>query len=181
MSEINYIKAQRVYNELYYQFTKAFIESDIYKNLSDGAKIAYMLLKARSEIVIYKDQVDENDNIYFEFTNLELQQMLNCGSQKVSHIKKELEDFQLLKQVKMGFNKKTGKNEKNRLYLAELNVTEKDRYMMQKREQTLGKSGLVNITSRSMSEESPETFGMGGDVKITFPKKTVKRLRITDL
>ena len=148
MSTFNYLKPNRLYNELYYQYPKVFIESDTYKKLSEGSKIAYMLLKARSEIAVLKNQIDENGNLYFEFTGKELAQMMNCSERRVTDIKKELEAFNLLKQRKMGFNKRTGKNEKNRLYLAELEVTDQDIYLMQAREksaETLDNSGLVNF------------------------------------
>lgn len=55
--------------------------------------------------------------------------MMNCSERRISTIKKELEEFNLLKQVHIGFNKKTGKNVKNRLYLAELEVSDKDVYL----------------------------------------------------
>ena len=173
MSSFNYISSERVYNELYYQFPKVFIESDTYSNLSDGAKIAYMLLKSRLEFAIMQDWKDENGYIFFQFTNIELQKMLNCGSQKVSHIKKELEEFNLLKQRRMGFNKKEGKNYPNRLYLAGLEVTENDIYKMKKREQSLDtnkdtyKDTVIDTTKeelqhrellQSFSETQDQTF-----------------------
>lgn len=165
MSEFNYLKANRAYNELYYQYPKVFIESETYRTLSEGAKIAYMLLKARSEIAIYKNQIDSEGNLYFEFTGKELAEMMNCSERRITAIKKELENFNLLKQVKMGFNKQTGKNEKNRLYLAELEVTDKDIYLMQSREinsETLDNSGLENFTTRSELSKSPQSLDNSG-------------------
>lgn len=165
MSEFNYLKANRAYNELYYQYPKVFIESETYRTLSEGAKIAYMLLKARSEIAIYKNQIDSEGNLYFEFTGKELAEMMNCSERRITAIKKELENFNLLKQVKMGFNKQTGKNEKNRLYLAELEVTDKDIYLMQSREinsETLDSSGLENFATRSELSKSPQSLDNSG-------------------
>ncbi|EMW6332740.1 TPA: replication initiator protein A [Enterococcus faecalis] len=176
MSSFNYISSERVYNELYYQFPKVFIESDTYSNLSDGAKIAYMLLKSRLEFAIMQDWKDENGYIFFQFTNIELQKMLNCGSQKVSHIKKELEEFNLLKQRRMGFNKKEGKNYPNRLYLAGLEVTENDIYKMKKREQSLDTSGHVKITSSKSTNETSQSLDTSGHVKITSSKKRPESL-----
>jgi len=165
MSKFNYLKANRAYNELYYQYPKVFIESETYRTLSEGAKIAYMLLKARSEIAIYKNQIDSEGNLYFEFTGKELADMMNCSERRITAIKKELESFNLLKQVKMGFNKKTGKNEKNRLYLAELEVTDNDIYLMQSREingEALDSSGLENSATRSEKPKTPQTLGNSG-------------------
>lgn len=132
MTDFNFFKADRVYNELFYQFPKVFIVSDEYKKMKDSTKIAYMLLKARLEIAINKQQIDENGNVYFTYTTNELCNVLNCQKQKAIAIKKELESSGLLLQKQMGFNKQLGKNNPNRLYLAELNVSENDIYLLEK-------------------------------------------------
>ena len=36
--------------------------------MKDSTKIAYMLLKARLEIIINKRQIDEEGNVYFTYT-----------------------------------------------------------------------------------------------------------------
>ncbi|NMP59840.1 replication initiator protein A, partial [Enterococcus mundtii] len=179
MSEFNYLKANRIYNELYYQYPKVFIESDTYKELSEGAKIAYMLLKARSELAIIKNQIDEQGNLYFEFTGKELANMMNCSERRITSIKKELEDFCLLKQVPMGFNKTTGKNEKNRLYLAELEVSNQDVYLMQKREnydQTLDNSGLAEFATQSKEAKTSESLDNSGLAKFATQSKNSQSL-----
>ncbi|HAP9983593.1 TPA: replication initiator protein A [Enterococcus faecium] len=132
MTDFNFFKADRVYNELFYQFPKVFIVSDEYKKMKDSTKIAYMLLKARLEIAISKRQIDEEGNVYFTYTTNELCSVLNCQKQKAIAIKKELESFGLLLQKQMGFNKQLGKNNPNRLYLAELKVSENDIYLLEK-------------------------------------------------
>ena len=100
--------------------------------MKDSTKIAYMLLKARLEIAISKRQIDEEGNVYFTYTTNELCSVLNCQKQKAIAIKKELESFGLLLQKQMGFNKQLGKNNPNRLYLAELKVSENDIYLLEK-------------------------------------------------
>lgn len=132
MTDFNFFKADRVYNELFYQFPKVFIVSDEYKKMKDSTKIAYMLLKARLEIAISKRQIDQEGNVYFTYTTNELCSVLNCQKQKAIAIKKELESFGLLLQKQMGFNKQLGKNNPNRLYLAELKVSENDIYLLEK-------------------------------------------------
>lgn len=132
MSDFNYFKADRVYNELYYQFPKVFLVSDDYRKMSDSTKIAYMLLKARLQAAIAKRQIDEEGNVYFTYTTKELCSVLNCQKQKAIDIKKNLEKYGLLLQKDMGFNKKLGKQNPNRMYLAELKVTENDIYMLEK-------------------------------------------------
>ncbi len=88
MTDFNFFKADRVYNELFYQFPKVFIVSDEYKKMKDSTKIAYMLLKARLEIAISKRQIDEEGNVYFTYTTNELCSVLNCQKQKAIAIKK---------------------------------------------------------------------------------------------
>ncbi|RCG08620.1 replication initiator protein A, partial [Enterococcus faecium] len=86
----------------------------------------------RLEIAISKRQIDEEGNVYFTYTTNELCRVLNCQKQKAIAIKKELESFGLLLQKQMGFNKQLGKNNPNRLYLAELKVSENDIYLLEK-------------------------------------------------
>jgi len=130
----------RVYNELYYQFPKVLIASDKYKKMSDSTKIAYMLLKARLELAVQKNQIDEKGNVYFTFTISELGEVIGCGKQKVLAIKSQLEEFGLLYQKQMGFNKQLGKNNPNRLYLAELEVTENDIYQLHYFDETMNEN-----------------------------------------
>ncbi len=90
MTDFKFFKADRVYNELFYQFPKVFIVSDEYKKMKDSTKIAYMLLKARLEIAISKRQIDEEGNVYFTYTTNELCRVLNCQKQKAIAIQKRV-------------------------------------------------------------------------------------------
>ncbi|PQG26550.1 replication initiator protein A [Enterococcus faecalis] len=137
MNNFKFFNVNRIYNELFYQFPKVLIASDKYKKMSDSTKIAYMLLKARLEFAVQRNQVDENGNVYFTFTISELGEVLDCGKQKVLSIKSQLEEYGLLYQKQMGFNKTLGKNNPNRLYLAELEVTENDIYQLQTFDDTM--------------------------------------------
>ncbi|EJU89439.1 replication initiator protein A, partial [Enterococcus faecalis 599] len=137
MNNFKFFNVNRIYNELFYQFPKVLIASDKYKKMSDSTKIAYMLLKARLEFAVQRNQVDENGNVYFTFTISELGEVLDCGKQKVLAIKSQLEEYGLLYQKQMGFNKTLGKNNPNRLYLAELEVTENDIYQLQTFDDTM--------------------------------------------
>ena len=137
MNNFKFFNVNRIYNELFYQFPKVLIDSDKYKKMSDSTKIAYMLLKARLEFAVQRNQVDENGNVYFTFTISELGEVLDCGKQKVLAIKSQLEEYGLLYQKQMGFNKTLGKNNPNRLYLAELEVTENDIYQLQTFDDTM--------------------------------------------
>lgn len=104
-----------------------------------------MVLKDRLEYSLRNNWVDENDNVYFVFTNEELKQLFDCSNTKIAKIKKELEGAHLLMQKRMGFQPKAGRQLPNRLYLAELKVNEKDVYLREKGQnnsQTLDTSRL---------------------------------------
>lgn len=170
MSNFNYFKADRVYNELYYQFPKVFLVSEEYRKMSDSTKIAYMLLKARLQAAIAKRQIDEEGNVYFTYTTKELCSVLNCQKQKAIDIKKNLEKYGLLLQKDMGFNKKLGKQNPNRMYLAELNVTENDIYMLEKFDSDNNQSAIesegMKITPSSQGKNSSEPVVVQEGMKI---------------
>ena len=170
MTEFNFFKADRIYNELFYQFPKVFIVSNEYKKMKDSTKIAYMLLKARLEIAISKRQIDEEGNVYFTYTTNELCNVLNCQKQKAIAIKKELESFGLLLQKQMGFNKQLGKNNPNRLYLAELKVSENDIYLLEKfdreNKENVDKSEGMKIIPSPEEKSEAKSLGAQEGMKI---------------
>lgn len=47
MNDFNYYKSKEIYREKYYQMPKVFFTNEKYMDLSNDAKIAYMLLKDR--------------------------------------------------------------------------------------------------------------------------------------
>nr|WP_256278013.1 replication initiator protein A [Staphylococcus sp. HMSC065E08] len=63
--------------------------------------------------------IDQNGDIYFIFTNENLQEVLDKSKNTITKIKKELQEVGLLEQVKTGFNRP------NKLYLHEIetNIT----------------------------------------------------------
>ncbi len=122
-----------------------------YKHLSSDAKLAYMVLKDRLEYSLRNHWVDEDNHVYFIFTVQELQDLFNCATEKAVKIKKELQTANLLKQIQMGFNPKTKKNEPNRLYLSKLDVKATDVYLRgeygQETPKSLATSGISKIES----------------------------------
>ena len=116
-----------------------------YKHLSSDAKLAYMVLKDRLEYSLRNHWVDEDNHVYFIFTVQELQDLFNCATEKAVKIKKELQTANLLKQIQMGFNPKTKKNEP----LSKLDVKATDVYLR-------GEYG----------QETPKSFATSGISKI---------------
>ncbi|MFS1001196.1 replication initiator protein A [Enterococcus casseliflavus] len=136
MANFNYYKSKEIYREKYYQMPKVFFTNKQYFDLSNDAKIAYMLLKDRFDYSVKNKWVDEDDNIYFIFTVKELMKLLHCREGKVSKIKKELEEVGLLKQKKGRINNDCGKIKAtpNLLYLGKPEVTNEDIFAINQEE-----------------------------------------------
>ena len=165
MTNFNFYTADKAYGELYFQFPKVFLYSDKYKDLSDSTKIAYMVFKDRLQYSIKNNWIDENNHVYFIFTNQELTELLNCSEPKVIKIKKELEKVGLLLQVHQGFNQKKKRNEPNRLYLADLEVEAYEVYSYQNVENSL-QSQVQSGTKKSLvRQDEAETLDTSGTKK----------------
>lgn len=111
MDDFKFYSTNEVYGETYYQLPKVFFTNKNYIHLSNDAKIAYSILKDRFNYSIKNNWVDNEQHIYFIYTNKELMSILNCSEKKVISIKKELSNAKLL------FQKRIGLNQPNRLYL----------------------------------------------------------------
>lgn len=147
MSDFNYYKSKEIYREKYYQMPKVFFTNERYLNLSNDAKITYMLLKARFNYSVQNNWVDSEDNIYFIYTIEELMKLLNCREGKISKIKKELEAAGLLKQKKGRIKKANGKIETtpNLLYLGKPEVTSEDVFKINEEERLIPNPVIAKI------------------------------------
>ena len=105
----------QVKTERFYQLPKYLFEDAYFKKMSAEAKIMYALLKDRFELSIQNEWVDKNSNIYFIFSNKHLCEYLGYAEQKIIKLKKELVNFNLLTQERVGLNKP------KRLYLLKPN------------------------------------------------------------
>lgn len=178
MTSFNFRKADNRYKELFFQFPKVLYYSQKYKkNLSLSAKAAYMVLMDREEYSLKNEWIDEDGNVYFIFTNQELADLLDVSPRTVINIKKELENANLLLQKKMGFNPRTGKNEPNRLYLAELEVSATDVYLRGEYDKKVPQS---LITSGSAEIALPQRFAQilttSGSAISALPHSSVEDL-----
>ncbi len=98
----------------FYMFHKALFINEKYRKLSDSAKVTYAILNDRVSLSIKNNWIDQNGDIYFIFTNENLQEVLDKSKNTITKIKKELQEVDLLEQVKTGFN------QPNKLYLHEI-------------------------------------------------------------
>lgn len=172
-SNFKFYQPDDVYGTLFFQFPKVLIYGDKYNKLSSDAKIAYMLLKDKLEFSIKNEWIDEDNYIYFKYSNIALMQIFNYSEKTVIKIKKELESVDLLYQKRMGYNPKTKKNEANRLYLGELELSAEDVYKKEKRARDLATSGTIKSTVRS---DNPQTLATSGTVKSTVRSNTPQTL-----
>ena len=156
-TNFNFIESEKAYATRFFQFPQVLIYGSQYKTLSDSAKLGYMILHDRLDYSLKNNWVDEDNRVYFIFTNQELTDLMGWSKKKVIRVKKELENQGLLFQKTMHFNPKTGKNEPNRLYLADLEVTATDIY------------------TKSRQQE-PRTLGTRESVKTEPSRKFVKTL-----
>ena len=139
-TNFNFIESEKAYATRFFQFPQVLIYGSQYKTLSDSAKLGYMILHDRLDYSLKNNWVDEDNRVYFIFTNQELTDLMGWSKKKVIRVKNELENQGLLFQKTMHFNPKTGKNEPNRLYLADLEVTATDIYTKSRQQEprTLG-------------------------------------------
>ena len=166
-SNFNFTNAKRAYEVKFYALPQILLQGEKYKDLSDSAILLYSVLRDRLSYSLSNNWVDENNNVYFIYTNNELKDLRNWSNNKINKIKHELMDANLLYQKHMGFNPRSGKNEPNRLYLADLEVTAKDVYIKReplKSPEPLGTSGLLKKRNPhdtvSDTSESLDTSGL---------------------
>ena len=145
MTQFNFIQSENAYGTKFFQLPQVLLYGEKYKELSDSAKLGYVVLRDRLEYSLQNNWIDDENRVYFIFTNHELQNLFGWSDRKISIVKKELEEAGLLFQINQGFDPKKKKNLPNRLYLADLEVTAKDVYIKQdfanKAAETLDMSG----------------------------------------
>ena len=168
-SNFNFTNAKRAYEVKFYALPQILLQGEKYKDLSDSAILLYSVLRDRLSYSLSNNWVDENNNVYFIYTNNELKDLRNWSNNKINKIKHELMDANLLYQKHMGFNPRSGKNEPNRLYLADLEVTAKDVYIKRepiKSPESLGASGLLKKRNpHDTVSDTPESLGTSGLLK----------------
>lgn len=100
------ISARQVQSsERFYRIPKIFVESPLYKPMSTDAKFTYAILKDRFELSLRNNWIDKNGDVYLIYTVTELQEILGYGNKKVIKLKKELQEYGLLEEVRQGLNK----------------------------------------------------------------------------
>ena len=109
--KFDYFRGMEAEQYTFYRIPKALFTAECFRSLSCEAKVLYGLLLDRMGLSIKNRWFDEEDRVYIIFTVEELAELLNCGTQKVVRLLKELD-------VKSGI----GLIEKKRLGLGKPNV-----------------------------------------------------------
>ncbi|MEA0995775.1 replication initiator protein A [Lactiplantibacillus plantarum] len=174
-TDFNYYDANSVYGALFFQFPKVLMYGEQYKHLSSDAKLAYMVLKDRLEYSLRNNWVDEDGNIYFVYTNAELMELFNSSEKTVIKIKKELEGLNLLRQKRMGFQPKAGKQLPNRLYLASLDVQATDVYLRGEQSETPETLAGRRTVNSTVQHDTVETLAGRRTVNSTVQHDTVEK------
>ena len=185
MTQFNFIQSQNAYGTKFFQLPQVLLYGEKYKELSDSAKLGYVVLRDRLEYSLQNNWIDDENRVYFIFTNHELQNLFGWSDRKISKVKKELEEAGLLFQINQGFDPKKKKNLPNRLYLADLEVTAKDVYIKQdfanKTAGTLDTSGLAQMQARQEKIKTAGTLDTSGLAQMQARQETAGTLDTSGL
>lgn len=118
--KFDYFRGMEAEQYTFYRIPKVLFTAECFRSLSCEAKVLYGLLLDRMGLSIKNRWFDEADRVYIIFTVEELAELLNCGTQKVVRLLKELD-------VKSGI----GLIEKKRLGLGKPNVIYVKNFMIQ--------------------------------------------------
>ncbi|MBD9966462.1 replication initiator protein A [Enterococcus faecalis] len=173
MSAFKFYTTDEVYGETFFKLPKVFFTNSLYINMSNDAKIAYAILKDRFQYSIKNNWVNENNQIFFIYTNKELMSILNCHEGKLNKIKKELENAELLFQERVGLKKP------NRLYLGKPEATATDVYIQnQENIQEKETQSIDNKRNAKIAFQEKETQSIDNkrNAKIAFQEKEAQSI-----
>ncbi|HCD4497440.1 TPA: replication initiator protein A, partial [Enterococcus faecium] len=136
----------------------------------DSSKIAYMLFKNEFRRALHEKWIDDDGLLYLEFTQADLMDKLNCYQGKVKTILNELETYNLISVVKGEFNPKTKKNEKNKYYLLQPEISADDLFIQNSFDddlsETIDKSTSSWNAEIARREKTAETLDNTGNAEI---------------
>ncbi|HAQ4026218.1 TPA: replication protein RepA, partial [Enterococcus faecium] len=156
--------------EKYYKFPSFLIQNSKYSKMKDSSKIAYMLFKNEFRRALHEKWIDDDGLLYLEFTQADLMDKLNCYQGKVKTILNELETYNLISVVKGEFNPKTKKNEKNKYYLLQPEISADDLFIQNSFDDDLSETIDKSTSSRNAEiarrEKTAETLDNTGNAEI---------------
>ncbi|QNQ82914.1 replication initiator protein A (plasmid) [Lactobacillus sp. PV037] len=147
--------ATQINAELFWKFPKFLLENQKYENLSNDARVAYMLIKDRYRYSLSNQWIDAKGDVYVIFTIEQLRELLHVGKNKAISIKKDLINLDLLEIEKQGFDPKSQKNLPDKFYLLQPEYVAEDLISQTSQAQSLDISGGLKIKPRSKNKEIP--------------------------
>lgn len=157
---INDVNANR-----YYQMPKFLFEGE-FRGLSNNGRVLYSLLKDRHELSLKNGWINEKGEVYLLYTREDLKEMLGCSEPTARKAIRELIEFGLIEDERMGFNRP------NRIYLTVValgNTGEKKAFAPEGKDFTVQRE-------KSFHSGVKESFGLEG--KNFTPNETY--INITD-
>ena len=105
MKSFDYFYGNEHEKYLFLQMPWLLIKHDLFKNLSDGAKILYSLLLNKTSLSLKNGWQDDQGRIYIIYTYDKIMEDLNCADNKVTKLLNDLKKFGLIKIVRRGLGK----------------------------------------------------------------------------
>ena len=105
-----------VANNRFYQMPKFLFEGEFKNGLSNDAKVLYSLLRDRHDLSLTNNWINEKNEVYLIYTREKMSDMLGVSQPTLRKAIKQLEDFGLMEEDRMGLNKA------NRIYLTAITV-----------------------------------------------------------
>lgn len=111
-------------SERYFKLPKLLFESPRYEDMRLDSKISYSILKDRLSLSLRNNWIDEEGRIYLVYSNTSLMKILKVSKSTLLRIKKQLAEYDLIKEVQQSTSSKG--NLANRIYLGNLIVDDFD-------------------------------------------------------
>lgn len=111
-------------SERYFKLPKLLFESPRYEDMRLDSKVSYSILKDRLSLSLRNNWVDEEGLIYLVYSNTSLMKILKVSKSTLLRIKKQLAEYDLIKEVQQSTSSKG--NLANRIYLGNLIVDDFD-------------------------------------------------------
>ncbi|EDT47801.1 replication initiator protein A [Streptococcus infantarius] len=111
-------------SEQYFKLPKLLFESPRYEDMRLDSKVSYSILKDRLSLSLRNNWVDEEGRIYLVYSNTSLMKILKVSKSTLLRIKKQLAEYDLIKEVQQSTSSKG--NLANRIYLGNLIVDDFD-------------------------------------------------------
>lgn len=127
-----YGKESERYN--YITIPKLLLKDEQFKKVSAEAKLLYGLLLDRNSLSQKNGWLDEENRVYIIYTIKEMQEDLNCGTEKISKVLKELDAMGLI------FRKRNGKGKPNYIYVMDYMAIYRDGKNFENRKSRISKT-----------------------------------------